>query len=215
MTDDVVQAIRNRFDGRASSYDDSAMHRGLADAVATFVDMTSVTSILDVATGTGLVLRALRERWGSEAPQMIGVDISPGMLAVARRALPEAELIEADARRLPLPDASVDLITCVTGLHLIPDTPAVLDEWARVLRPGGVVVTATFAVFDPSRHHHELTGEAAQVPYPMRHAEFSTPQALQDSMAPGGFHLLRHGSWVGDHETVLIAEHARGSIRSA
>lgn len=210
MTDDVLQAIRTRFDRRASSYDDSAMHRGLAEAVAAFVDVTRVTSVLDVATGTGLVLRALRDRCGSDAPRMIGVDVSPGMLAVARRALPEAELIEADARRLPLQDASVELITCVTGLHLIPDTPAVLDEWARVLRPGGAVVTATFAIFDPSRHHRELASTAAQAPYPVRHAEFGTLQALQEFMAPGGFHLLRHDSWVGEDETLLIAEHTHG-----
>ena len=206
MTDDVVQAVRTRFDGRAPSYDESALHRGLADAVAAFVDVAHVTSVLDVATGTGLVLRALRDRCGLDVLQMIGVDVSPGMLSVARHALPEAELIEADVRRLPLPDASVDLVTCVTGLHLIPDTPVVLDEWARVLRPGGAVVTATFATFDPSRHHRELASTGTPVPYPMRHAGFCTPQALQDVMAPSGFRLRRHAYWTGDHETLLIAE---------
>lgn len=212
MTNDVVQAVRTRFDDRAPSYDESALHRGLADAVAAFVDVAHVTSVLDVATGTGLVLRALRDRCGRDAPRMIGVDVSPGMLAVARHALPEAELIESDVRRLPLPDASVDLVTCVTGLHLIPDTPAVLDEWVRVLRPGGAVVTATFATSDSSRHHRERAGNAAQVPYPNRHAEFCTPQALQDVMAPSGFSLRRHAYWTGDHETLLIAEltYARG-----
>ncbi|MGV8979131.1 MAG: class I SAM-dependent methyltransferase [Cellulomonas sp.] len=206
MTDPVTQAVRARFDGRASSYDESTMHRSLAGTVAAFVDLTHVTSVLDVATGTGLVLRALRDRCGSDAPRMIGVDVSPGMLAVARRALPDAALIEADARSLPLPDASVDLITCVTGLHLIPDTRAVLDEWVRVLRPGGAVVTATFAVFDPHRHHRELTGTADPVPYPMRHAEFATPRALEDATGPSGFRLRRHDSWTGDGETLLIAE---------
>ncbi|HEY8717447.1 class I SAM-dependent methyltransferase [Pengzhenrongella sp.] len=205
MTDDVVQAVRIRFDGRAPSYDESAMHRGLADAVAAFVDLAHVTSILDVATGTGLVLRALRDRCGPDAPRMIGVDVSPGMLAVARHALPDAELIEADVRSLPIPDASVDLVTCVTGLHLIPDTPVVLDEWARVLRPGGGVVTATFATSDPSRHHQERAN-AVQAPYPNRHDEFCTPQALEDVMVPSGFSLRRHTYWTGDDETLLIAE---------
>ncbi|GHS88501.1 hypothetical protein AGMMS50218_12510 [Actinomycetota bacterium] len=210
MTDDVVQAVRTRFDGRAPSYDASAMHRELADAVAAFVDPSAVTAVLDVATGTGLVLRALRDRCGPVVPRMVGVDISPGMLAVARDALPDAELVEADARQLPLPDASVDLVTCVTGLHLIPDTPMVVSEWARVLRPGGTVVTATFATFDASRHHRELAGDTAPAPYPLRHAEFSTPQAIQGVMAADGFRLLRHETWTDGYDTVLIAELVRG-----
>ncbi|HEY0260289.1 MAG TPA: methyltransferase domain-containing protein [Lacisediminihabitans sp.] len=209
MSDDVVQAVRTRFDGRAPSYDESAMHRELADAVAAFVDLNAVTSALDVATGTGLVLRALRDRCGPAVPRMIGVDISPGMLAVARDALPDAELVEADARHLPLPDASVDLVTCVTGLHLIPDTPTVVSEWARVLRPGGTVVTATFATFDASRHHRELAGHTAPAPYPMRHAEFSTPRAVQAAMVVSGFRLRRHETWTDGHDTVLIAELTR------
>ncbi len=211
MADAVVRAVRARFDGRAPSYDESAMHRGLAVAVAAFVDLARATSVLDVATGTGLVLRALRDRAalnGLEAQprRMVGVDISPGMLAVARTALPDAALIEADARALPLAVASVDLVTCVTGLHLIPGTRLVLDEWARVLRPGGSVVTATFAAFDPGRHHRERVGDPAPAPYPMRHDEFRTPEALQDVMAPSGLRLRRHEHWTDGHDTVLIAE---------
>ncbi|WP_429608163.1 hypothetical protein [Staphylococcus aureus] len=59
MTDDLLAAVRARFDGRAAEYDESAMHRELAAAVAAFADLDGVRDVLDVATGTGLVLRAL------------------------------------------------------------------------------------------------------------------------------------------------------------
>ncbi|MFP3381651.1 hypothetical protein SB767_35625, partial [Bacillus sp. SIMBA_069] len=68
MTDDEhVRMVRERFDDRAPTYDDSAMHRGLAAAVAAFIDLTDVEAMLDIATGTGLVLRALRDR-GFDGP---------------------------------------------------------------------------------------------------------------------------------------------------
>jgi ubiquinone/menaquinone biosynthesis C-methylase UbiE len=209
VSDDVVQAVRDRFDHRAPSYDGSAMHRDLAAAVAAFVDLDGVADVLDVATGTGLVLRALRERPGGADLRLVGVDVSAGMLAVAREHLPGADLREADARDLPLPDACVDLVTCVTGLHLIPGTPAVVAQWARVLRPAGRVVTATFASYDPAQHHREQPG--SQPPYPQRHAEFATVEALDAQVADAGLTVVRHGTWTDGHDVLLLAELARGA----
>jgi len=210
VTQDDVRAVRERFDARAPSYDDSEMHRGLADAVAAFVELDGVTRVLDVATGTGLVLRALRQR--PDAPAglwLTGVDLSPGMLEVARTHLPDATLLVADARRLPLPDASVDLLTCVTALHLVPDTAVVLEQWDRVLAPGARAVIATFAAFDPARHHREQQ-PGAPAPYPLRHEPFATPEALART-AGGRFVVRRHARWTDGHEVLLLAELARPS----
>ena len=66
----------------------------------------------------------------------VGVDISPGLLAVARRALPSAGWIRADAAWLPIADSSMDLLTCVAGISYLRPA-AVLPEWRRVLRPTG------------------------------------------------------------------------------
>ncbi len=124
VSSDVHETIRRRFDERAAHYDESDMHRGVADAVARFASLDGVDAVLDVATGTGLVLRALRDRLarqGAQEPRLVGVDLSPQMLMVARRELPGATLEVADAASLPLPDASVDLVTCVTALHILPD----------------------------------------------------------------------------------------------
>jgi ubiquinone/menaquinone biosynthesis C-methylase UbiE len=204
VSDGIVDAVRARFDGRAPTYDGSAMHRDLATTVAGFVDLDGVRTLLDVATGTGLVLRALRDV-APDPLRMIGVDVSPGMLAVARAALPGAVLLEADARRLPVADSSVDLVTCVTGLHLIPDTDRVLAEWARVLRPGGRAVTATFAAFDPT-HHHRVVAASAPPPYPVVHDPFRTPEALAATAGSAGFTLGRTTTWTDGHDTLLITE---------
>jgi len=103
--------------------------------------------VLDLATGTGALLRRLAQR-GDRPRRAIGVDASGAML---RRAgpLPDGwELINADARRLPLDDASVDVVTCAYLLHLLDPRArrAVLGEITRVLTPGGRVVVVTLGI---------------------------------------------------------------------
>lgn len=204
MIADGTRAVRDRFDAKAASYDGSPMHRDLAAAVAAFVDLDVVTDVLDVATGTGLVLRALVDRDLDARVQLTGVDLSRGMLAVARAHLPDAALLEADARQLPLADACFDLTMCVTGLHLIPDPDLVFAQWARVLRPGGRAVTATYSTFDRSRHHRERPATAT-LPFRLDHEPFATPAALSET-AGEHFALRRHSTWTDGHDAVLLAE---------
>jgi len=201
MNDDVAAAVRQRFDARAHEYDQSEMHRGLAEAVAAFAELEHVESVLDVGTGTGLVLRALRDR-GCEA-RMTGIDLSPGMLAVARSSLPRAHFIEANVVHLPVPDDSIDLLTCVTVLHLIPDVVAAVDEWARVLKPGGHALTATFATVDRSEHG----AKHGSTPSPqVQHDRFRTPELISTLLAGAGLVHRRHRFWTHSGDTVIIAE---------
>ncbi len=64
----------------------------------------------------------------------IGADMSYGMLAAARTT---AALVQADALRLPVPDASVDGVTCGFALRNLVDLPSFFQELGRVVRPGG------------------------------------------------------------------------------
>lgn len=196
--DDHLRMVRERFDGRAPTYDESEMHRALASAVAAFIALDGVDTVLDVATGTGLVLRALRDR-GFAGP-LTGVDLSPGMIDEARRHLTDADLIVADAADLPLPDASFDLVTCVTGLQLFPHPGAAIAEWARVLRPGGRAVTATFVAVDPTRHR------AAPPPGTSDHSPFDSVAHLTETVAPAGFRVARTQTWTEGADELLIAE---------
>ncbi|KNY04444.1 class I SAM-dependent methyltransferase [Microbacterium sp. GCS4] len=199
MPDDRLARIRQAFDARAADYDESEMHRDLAATVAERLDLDGVTTMLDVATGTGLVLRAVARR-DPGVRRLIGVDISREMLRVAQSALPSADWWEADATALDLDDDSVDLITCVTALHILPDVPAALREWARVLRPAGLLVTASFS----SAH---LTGvERTSHPYPRDHAPYASPGAIATTFAAQGFALDTFWEWTDGVDTVLIAQ---------
>jgi len=99
------------------------------------------TRVLDVATGPGPVAARAAER-GAHA---VGVDLAPGMIALAARLHPNAEFIVADAERLPFPDDSFDAVVAgLAVLHLARPEQA-LAEWARVLRPGGRLAVSMWA----------------------------------------------------------------------
>jgi len=93
--------------------------------------------VLDVACGTGLVIRELHGRYGC---RVTGLDQSAGMLAGARErtaALGDAvTLVEGRAEALPFPDASFDGLTCTYLLRYVDDVGASLAGLARVLKPG-------------------------------------------------------------------------------
>ena len=185
---ETAEELAERFDRRAPDYDGSTMHRGLAQAVADFVRLGGVRDILDVGTGTGLVLRSLPAGpW-----KLTGVDLSPGMVQVARAALPSARFEVADATSLDLPDSSVDLVTCVTMVHLVPDATAAMREWRRLLRPGGCLVLATFADDSPSSH-----GPAPQAGHSRAdaHAAFGSSEALERLAAASGLVVDRVAEW--------------------
>lgn len=94
--------------------------------------------MLDVAIGTGLVARAARDILGNGGP-VIGVDLSMGMLAEARKCLP-ITLVQGVAERLPLADACVDFVTMGYALRHVTDLESTFREYLRVLKPGGSVL---------------------------------------------------------------------------
>jgi len=103
--------------------------------------------VLDLACGTGLLARAVAPIVGSNGA-VVGVDVLPGMLAIARSLPspdgPAIEWIESDATTLDLPDASFDLVLCQQGLQFFPDREATAAEVRRVLAPGGRFVAAVW-----------------------------------------------------------------------
>lgn len=101
---------------------------------------------VDVGCGTGRALRALRHAVGPSGT-VLAVDVTPEMLDAARPASADsgAVLVLADARRLPLGDASADAVFAAGLVNHLPDARAGLAELARVTRPGGLLV-----LFHPS-----------------------------------------------------------------
>ena len=97
--------------------------------------------VLDVATGTGrLPLALFHERFRG---QIVGLDLSRGMLRQARRKLAayrdQVSLIWDDASRLPFGDGTFDAVTCLESLEFMPRPREALSEMVRVLAPGGVL----------------------------------------------------------------------------
>jgi ubiquinone/menaquinone biosynthesis C-methylase UbiE len=93
---------------------------------------------LDAACGTGRHAEYL----ASLGHRVIGVDSSADMLEIARAKVPSGEFREGDLHDLPVPDQHADIVVCALALTHIPDLAPVLAEFARVLRPGGHLVTS-------------------------------------------------------------------------
>jgi demethylmenaquinone methyltransferase/2-methoxy-6-polyprenyl-1,4-benzoquinol methylase len=105
--------------------------------------------VLDVATGTGdLALLVARAAPGV---RVVGLDPSPGMLAVAERKIARAGLsvtnVVGDAQSMPFEHARFDAACMAFGIRNVPDRSAALRELARVVRPGGTV--AILELSDP------------------------------------------------------------------
>jgi ubiquinone/menaquinone biosynthesis C-methylase UbiE len=99
--------------------------------------------VLDVACGTGVVARSAASRVGPSG-LVVGVDLNPGMLKVARAVCSTAphsggaiEWHEASADKLPFPNASFNVAYCQLGLQFFANRAAALREMHRVLAPGG------------------------------------------------------------------------------
>ena len=96
--------------------------------------------VLDVACGTGIVARLAAPQVGATG-HVTGMDLNPGMLAVAAAHAPASgapiDWRVGDAGALPCADASYDVVLCQQGLQFFADPAHALREMHRVVRPGG------------------------------------------------------------------------------
>jgi demethylmenaquinone methyltransferase/2-methoxy-6-polyprenyl-1,4-benzoquinol methylase len=135
--------VRGLFDRGASGYDRAEgimalgtgrwYRRKALERAGLRQDMT----VLDVATGTGLVAREAIKIIG-DSHKLIGLDPSPGMLAEAKKSL-NIQAMLAYAESIPVDDSSVDFVSMGYALRHLSDLIVVFREFRRVLRPGGRV----------------------------------------------------------------------------
>jgi SAM-dependent methyltransferase len=121
-------------------------HEAILDAVGIGPGMR----LLDVGCGSG-ELCALASARGAV---VAGIDAAEGMIAIARRRLPDADLRVGAMEQLPWEDDSFDVATAVNALQFAADFGDALREVARVVRPGGAVAVCNWG----STEHRELLG---------------------------------------------------------
>ena len=119
-------------------------------------------SVLDVACGTGVVTRIAAERAGLTG-RVVGVDLNPGMIAVAETSLPpvgaKLEWYTRSALDLRLEDESFDAVLCQQGLQFFPDKLIALREMRRVLRRGGRLA---LSVWSSTGHYNSAVAVALE-----------------------------------------------------
>jgi len=106
-----------------------------------------IEKIVDVACGTGDMIAHWKKIASEESinlQDIIGIDPSVGMMEVAKKKLPEVQFIEARATELTLEANSADIISISYGIRNVVERQKAFDEFARVLKPGGLLVILEF-----------------------------------------------------------------------
>lgn len=121
------------------------LERAMADLVRLIPRrLPSYDVVVDVGCGSGYSLPKLAQRFLPR--ELVGVDIDAEMLASARREAEKAgldvRLVEASSTRMPLPDNHADLLFCHQTFHHLVEQEAALQEFLRVLKPGGILLFA-------------------------------------------------------------------------
>jgi demethylmenaquinone methyltransferase / 2-methoxy-6-polyprenyl-1,4-benzoquinol methylase len=153
---DKANRVRGVFDSVAQRYDlmndlmSAGAHRLWKRFMLSCTGLRAAQRALDVAGGTGDIAAGMARQVGAQGLVVL-TDINAQMLERGRdRLLNEGfvsntRVIQADAERLPFPDALFDCVTIAFGLRNVTDKPAALASMRRVLRPGGQLVVLEFS----------------------------------------------------------------------
>jgi ubiquinone/menaquinone biosynthesis C-methylase UbiE len=199
MTDDA-----SKFVGSIPEHYDACLgpriFNGFAEDLAGRVARSGANSVLELAAGTGIVTRKLRDSL-PDSSDLVATDLNVPMLDSARKKFREGESVqfkEADAMNLPFPDASFDCVSCQFGVMFFPDKAQSYAEAFRVLKPGGQYL---FNVWDSwaknpfAQLAHEVLADVFpekppgfyRVPFSYRDTE-----EIATSLASAGFAAITH-----------------------
>ena len=192
-----------------------AHNRPLFEAVLDAASVGRGTRVLDVGCGSGLALVLGAQRGAVPS----GLDISPGLLGIARDRLPDADLREGDMEFLPFADTAFDAVLGVNAFQFAGDPRRALREAARVVRPGGRVVASLFA--EPERSEGTVVHEAMSALIPPGQAADHAPYALSASgnleaaLADAGLRARGHGEVVCSWRYTSMDDAVGGLLCSA
>jgi ubiquinone/menaquinone biosynthesis C-methylase UbiE len=148
QNDPVKQQVAAHWNRRAAYFDEDFGHsiRTPAERAAwdrifdVILPAAGALEALDIGCGTGFLSLELAAR----GHRVTGVDFAPSMIAQARKKAAERQAVisyeEADAEQLPFAAASFDIVVSRHLLWTLPHPERAMDEWIRVLRPGGRLI---------------------------------------------------------------------------
>jgi ubiquinone/menaquinone biosynthesis C-methylase UbiE len=173
--------IQQRFAPTAQAYASSVIHSQGPDLewIVEAAALTGRELVVDVATGTGFTALAL----APHAREVVGIDITLPMLEAAQRLATERQVtnvrfMQGDAHALPFANGSIDLVACRFSAHHFSRIARAVQEWVRVLVPGGSLIL----VDTISPEELELDGFLNEI------------EALRD---PSHLHNYRISEWLG------------------
>lgn len=154
---DRQEKIVSMFDEIAPTYDkanrvmsmgvDRSWRKKGCDKAFALYGKTSLDVIVDVACGTGDMMDYWKQRSLQNqiaVKKILGVDPSEGMVDVGKQKFPDFEFAIAKATELPVEEGSADILSISYGIRNVVERAAALQEFNRVLKPGGMVVILEF-----------------------------------------------------------------------
>lgn len=223
------------FDNIAPTYDtanrvmsmgvDKSWRKKACNKAFGYLGKDSIDTIVDVACGTGDMMgywKRQGESAGLAIGQIVGVDPSEGMVDVAREKFPDFTYHISKATEIPLEDGKADILSITYGIRNVVERQAALEEFNRVLKPGGLVVILEFMKnenpsalgkvrdFYMNRVLPKIGGfisknlEAYEY-LPNSIEDFLTVRKMEQELEEAGFEMLFTKSFSMDISTLLIA----------
>ena len=163
------------------------VHRGVLNQIEGVKGEQGPANLLDVGCGTGRLLRKVAARWPNA--RLMGVDLSEGMLDVARRLAPGVEFRVGGAETLSLPAASVDAALSTISFHHWNDQAAGLRNIARMLRPSGVFCLADIVLpVGLARLYQAVNPHGLLVFF--QHYRKNSPATVRDLFSQSGLRVI-------------------------
>jgi ubiquinone/menaquinone biosynthesis C-methylase UbiE len=184
-----MESLRDYFDRHASSWDDMLKYEERTSQVSEVVEWFELAegdSVLDVGTGTGILLPKIRQTIGPKG-MLIGFDFSFKMIERAkhRECFGEKILINATVESLPLQREQFDHIICFSAFPHFPNKAKALLEMVRVLKSGGDLSIAHLkSVKELNQFHQHLGG-------PVAHDLLPHPEKVRSLMMESGLFEIK------------------------
>ena len=183
-----MEGRKEFFDRQAASWDE---HLGLNEQASRLRDLAAAFElspgdrVLDVGTGTGVLIPILREAIGAHG-RLLAMDFSFKMLEQARKRRngTRAAFVNAGVGMIPFRAGQFDRVTCFAAFPHFPDKQRALSEMVRVLDRKGLLVIAHLKSAEEINHYHTHVGGA------VAHDHLPEPETLKDLMSAVGLERI-------------------------